>query len=42
MRELNYISKDPDQDFVNFKLLEVVIKESPELWQRVKVHSKTS
>lgn len=41
MRELNYISKDPDQDFVNFKLLEAVIKESPDLWQRVKVHSKT-
>jgi NitT/TauT family transport system substrate-binding protein len=38
----NYISKDPDQDFVNFKLLEAVIKESPELWKRVKVHSKTS
>jgi NitT/TauT family transport system substrate-binding protein len=42
MRELNYISKDPDQDFVNFKLLEAVIKESPELWKRVKVHSKMS
>jgi ABC-type nitrate/sulfonate/bicarbonate transport system substrate-binding protein len=41
MRELNYISKDPDQDFVNFKHLEAVIKESPELWKRVKVHSKT-
>jgi NitT/TauT family transport system substrate-binding protein len=41
MRELNYISKDPDQDFVNFKLLEAVIKESPDLWKRVKVHSKT-
>jgi NitT/TauT family transport system substrate-binding protein len=42
MRELNYISKDPDKDFVNFTLLEEVIKESPELWQRVKVHSKAS
>ncbi|HEY4911878.1 MAG TPA: ABC transporter substrate-binding protein [Methylomirabilota bacterium] len=42
MRELNYISKDPDQDFVNFMLLEAVIKESPELWKRVKVHSKMS
>jgi len=41
MRELNYISKDPDQDFVNFKLLDSVIKESPDLWKRVKVHSKT-
>jgi NitT/TauT family transport system substrate-binding protein len=42
MKELNYINKDPDKDFVNFKLLEDVIKESPELWQRVKVHSKPS
>jgi NitT/TauT family transport system substrate-binding protein len=42
MRELNYISKDPDQDFVNFKPLAEVIKESPELWKRVKVHSKSS
>src|SRR5262245_16194892 len=41
MRELNYISKDPDRDFVNFKYLEVVIQESPELWKRVKVHSRT-
>lgn len=39
MRELNYISKDPDADFVNFTLLEQVIKESPELWNRVKVKS---
>jgi NitT/TauT family transport system substrate-binding protein len=42
MKELNYISKDPDKDFVNFKLLEEVIKESPELWRRVKVHAKAS
>ncbi len=42
MKELNYISKDPDKDFVNFTLLEEVIMESPELWERVKVHSKTS
>jgi NitT/TauT family transport system substrate-binding protein len=42
MRELNYISKDPDQEFVNFKFLSEVIKESPQLWQRVKVHSKGS
>ena len=42
MKELNYISKDPDKDFVNFTLLEEVIKESPELWERVKVHSKVS
>jgi len=39
MRELNYINKDLDQDFVNFTLLEEVIKESPELWNRVKVKS---
>jgi NitT/TauT family transport system substrate-binding protein len=42
MRELNYISKEPDQDFVDFKFLEAVIKESPELWKRVKVQSKAS
>lgn len=42
MKELNYISKDPDKDFVNFTLLEEVINESPELWRRVKVHSKAS
>jgi NitT/TauT family transport system substrate-binding protein len=40
MRELNYISKDPDRDFMNFTFLDSVIKESPELWQKVKVHSK--
>lgn len=36
MRELNYISVDPDDGFVNFALLEEVIDESPELWDRVK------
>jgi ABC-type nitrate/sulfonate/bicarbonate transport system substrate-binding protein len=42
MRELNYISKDPDQDFINFTLLEAVIKEKPELWERLKVRSSAS
>jgi NitT/TauT family transport system substrate-binding protein len=42
MKELNYINKDPDKDFVNFTLLEAVIRESPDLWQRVKVHSQAS
>lgn len=37
MRELNYINQDPDEDFVNFSLLEEVIQESPELWERVRV-----
>lgn len=37
MRELNYINSDPDENFVNFSLLEEVIKESPELWQKLKV-----
>ncbi len=37
MLELNYIKALPDDKFVNFSLLEAVIKESPELWQRVKV-----
>jgi NitT/TauT family transport system substrate-binding protein len=40
MKELNYISKDPDKDFVSFTLLEAVIKESPALWERLKVRSK--
>ena len=39
MRELNYISKDPDQGFVNFKLLDEVIVENPELYKKVKVKS---
>jgi NitT/TauT family transport system substrate-binding protein len=42
MRELNYISKDPDKDFVDFSLLEAVIKENPELWERLKVRSSAS
>ncbi|GAB4372362.1 MAG: hypothetical protein Kow00121_14610 [Elainellaceae cyanobacterium] len=37
MRELNYINSDPDENFVNFSLLEEVIEESPELWERVRV-----
>jgi NitT/TauT family transport system substrate-binding protein len=37
MLALNYINKKPDENFVNFSLLEEVIKESPELWNRVKV-----
>jgi hypothetical protein len=31
MKELNYISKNPDKDFVNFQLLEHVTRESPQL-----------
>jgi hypothetical protein len=42
MKELNYISKDPDKDFMNFTLLEAVINEQPELWERLKVHSGAS
>jgi hypothetical protein len=42
MKELNYISKAPEKEVVNFTLLEAVIKENPELWERVKVHSTTS
>ena len=42
MREPNYISKDPEKDFINFTLMEAVIKESPELWERVKVRSTAS
>lgn len=37
MKELNYINADLDDNFVNFSLLEEVIAESPELWERVKV-----
>jgi len=40
MLALNYISKKPDENFVDFSLLEEVIKESPELWQRVKSKSQ--
>ncbi len=39
MKELNYISKDPDPNFVNFKLLEEAIAESSELYRKVKVKS---
>jgi NitT/TauT family transport system substrate-binding protein len=42
MKELNYISKDPDEDFINFALLEAVIKENPELWELLKVRSGAS
>jgi len=42
MKELNYISKEPEKAVVNFTLLEAVIKESPELWERVRVHSTVS
>ena len=37
MKELNYINDDLDENFVNFSLLEEVIEESPDLWERVKV-----
>jgi len=37
MKDLNYISKDPDPGFVNFKLLDEVIVENPELYKKVKV-----
>jgi NitT/TauT family transport system substrate-binding protein len=40
MLELNYIKTEPDQNFVNFTFLEQVIKEKPELWNKVKVHAK--
>lgn len=39
MRELNYVNTDLDQDFVNFTLLQAVIDENPELWERVRVKS---
>ena len=39
MKELNYINKDPDANFVNFKLLEEVIAENSELYRKVKVKS---
>jgi NitT/TauT family transport system substrate-binding protein len=42
MRELNYISKEPEAEVINFTLLEAVIKESPDLWERVKVHAAAS
>jgi len=37
MKALNYINTLPDDKFVNFSLLEEVIAESPELWERVKI-----
>jgi NitT/TauT family transport system substrate-binding protein len=37
MKELNYINKDPDAGFVNFKLLDEVISENPDLYKKVKV-----
>ena len=37
MKELNYINDELDDNFVNFALLEEVIAESPELWERVKI-----
>lgn len=40
MKELNYINKDPDENFVDFALLEEVIQESPDLWERVKVKTE--
>ncbi len=39
MLALNYISQAPDDDFVNFSLLDEVIQENPELWDRVNVKS---
>ncbi|MCU0570964.1 MAG: ABC transporter substrate-binding protein [Oculatellaceae cyanobacterium Prado106] len=42
MKELNYINALPDEKFVNFSLLSEVIKESPELWDRVKMKSATA
>ena len=42
MKALNYINADPDEGFVDFSLLEAVIEETPELWQKVKVKSTGS
>ena len=42
MLALNYINKKPDDNFVDFSLLEQVIKESPDLLQRVKVKAQTT
>ncbi len=39
MKEMGYIKDAPDEGFVNFSLLESVIKEKPELWDRVKIKS---
>ncbi len=40
MLALNYINKKPDEQFVDFSLLEEVIKENPEMLERVKTKSK--
>ncbi|PPS40968.1 ABC transporter substrate-binding protein [Chroococcidiopsis sp. TS-821] len=42
MMALNYINQKPDENFVNFSLLEQVIQESPELWQRVRVKTEAA
>lgn len=42
MLALNYINKKPDENFVDFSLLETVIQESPDLWEKVKVKTQTS
>jgi NitT/TauT family transport system substrate-binding protein len=42
MKELNYIQTAPDQGFIDFRLLGDVIKESPDLWSKVRVHAKTA
>jgi NitT/TauT family transport system substrate-binding protein len=42
MKELNYIQTAPDQSFIDFTLLGEVIKESPDLWGKVRVHAKTA
>jgi NitT/TauT family transport system substrate-binding protein len=42
MKELNYIQADPDQGLIDFTLLEQVIKDSPDLWSKLKVHAKTA
>lgn len=39
MKEMGYITSDPADGFVNFALLEEVISEQPELWERVKTKS---
>jgi len=39
MKEMGYISSDPNDGFVNFSLLEEVISEQPELWERVRTKS---
>jgi NitT/TauT family transport system substrate-binding protein len=39
MLDLNYIKTVPDAGFVNFDLLNQVITENPDLWNKVKVHS---